>query len=110
MRTVKLARRMVEKGAALAVMGNHEFNAIAWHTPDVRHLGEYLRPHQSPQWGDKNRKQHAYFLAEVVNMTLSCTKTPLTGSLLCHSGLTYLSFVSCMPAGMSLSWTTSRHG
>jgi hypothetical protein len=44
-------------------MGNHEFNAIAWHTPDVRQPGEYLRPHQSPK--DKNRKQHAAFLAEV---------------------------------------------
>ena len=65
MRTVNLARRMVENGAALAVMGNHEFNAVAWHTPDARHPGEYLRPHQSSQWGDKNRKQHARFLAEV---------------------------------------------
>jgi len=64
-RTVNLARRMVDNGAALAVMGNHEFNAIAWHTPDARRPGEYLRVHQSPRWGDKNRKQHARFLAEV---------------------------------------------
>ena len=63
MRTVNLARRMVEAGSALAVMGNHEFNAIAWHTPDARQPGEYLRPHQSRS--DKNRKQHAAFLAEV---------------------------------------------
>jgi hypothetical protein len=60
MRTVNLARRMVEEGAALTIMGNHEFNAIAWHTSNA---GEYLRPHQSPN--DKNRKQHAAFLAEV---------------------------------------------
>lgn len=63
MRTVHLARRMVEEGAALAIMGNHEFNAIAWHTPDVRQPGEYLRKHQSRS--DKNRKQHAAFLAEL---------------------------------------------
>ncbi len=63
MRTVDLARCMVEEGAALAIMGNHEFNAIAWHTPDARRPGEYLRPHQSRD--DKNRKQHAAFLAEV---------------------------------------------
>ncbi len=28
---------MVETGAALAVMGNYELNAIAWHTPDLQH-------------------------------------------------------------------------
>ena len=64
-RTVTLAKGMVENGSALAVMGNHEFNAIAWHTPDARRPGEYLRPHHSSEWGDKNRRQHARFLAEV---------------------------------------------
>lgn len=63
LRTVNIARRMVEHGAALAIMGNHEFNAIAWHTPNARRPSEYLRPHQSTN--DKNRKQHAAFLAEV---------------------------------------------
>jgi hypothetical protein len=63
LRTVNIARRMVEHGAALAIMGNHEFNAIAWHTQDANRPGEYLRPHQSTN--DKNRKQHAAFLAEV---------------------------------------------
>jgi hypothetical protein len=28
--TVDLVRRMVDEGAAQAIMGNHEFNAIAW--------------------------------------------------------------------------------
>jgi len=46
-------------------MGNHELNAIAWYTPDPDHQGEYLRPHFSAKWGDKNGKQHAAFLAEV---------------------------------------------
>lgn len=46
-------------------MGNHELNAIAWHTPDPDHPGEFLRPHLSAKWGDKNGKQHAAFLAEV---------------------------------------------
>lgn len=63
MLTVNLVRRMVEDGAALAIMGNHELNAIAWHTPDVRRLGEFLRPHNSRD--NKNRKQHAAFLSEV---------------------------------------------
>jgi hypothetical protein len=64
-RSVNIARRMVDAGAALAVMGNHELNAIAWHTPDPNDPGEYLRPRNSPKWGGKNRQQHAAFLAEV---------------------------------------------
>ena len=53
---VSLVRRMVEAGSALAVMGNHEFNAIAWYTADPE-SGDYLRPHS-----EKNRKQHRLFL------------------------------------------------
>ena len=64
-RSVDIARRMVDAGDALAVMGNHELNAIAWHTPDPKNPSEYLRPHHSPKWGEKNRQQHAAFLAEV---------------------------------------------
>jgi hypothetical protein len=66
-RSIFTARRMVEAGTALAVMGNHELNAIAWHTPDPGYAGEYLRPHFSPKWGQKNRAQHAEFLEEVEN-------------------------------------------
>lgn len=47
---------MVQNGHALAVMGNHEFNALAYHT---EHEGEYLRPHT-----DKNAEQHQAFLNE----------------------------------------------
>jgi hypothetical protein len=56
---------MVDAGTALAVMGNHELNAIAWHTPDPISPGEYLRPRYREPWGAKNRKQHAAFLAQV---------------------------------------------
>jgi hypothetical protein len=65
LRTLAIVRPMVESGNALAVMGNHELNAIAWHTPDPFSPGEFLRPHYSPRWGDANRHQHAAFLAEV---------------------------------------------
>ncbi len=44
-------RGMVEAGDALAVMGNHEYNAICFHTPDGQ--GGYLR-RRSP----KNLRQH----------------------------------------------------
>jgi hypothetical protein len=63
--SVELVRRMVDAGSARAVMGNHEFNAIAWFLPDPDHPGEYLRKHFSASYGDKNRRQHRAFLAEV---------------------------------------------
>ncbi len=61
--TLNLVRRMVDDGHALAVMGNHEFNAIAWYLKDPVQEGEYLRPHGG-EIGEKNRHQHAAFLAE----------------------------------------------
>ena len=54
--TIEMVRRMVDAGAALSVMGNHEFNAIAYYTPD-RESGDYLRPHT-----EKNMRQHQAFL------------------------------------------------
>ena len=53
-------RRMVDAGAALIVMGNHEFNAIAYATPDPREPGEYLRKHTP-----KNERQHHEFLTQL---------------------------------------------
>jgi hypothetical protein len=63
--TVTTVRRMIDAGSALAVMGNHELNAIAWLLEDPAVPGEYLRPHHSPKYGEKNRDQHKRFLAEV---------------------------------------------
>lgn len=63
--TVEIVRRMVDGGSARAVMGNHEFNAIAWFLEDPHSPGEYLRPHHSPTYGDKNYQQHKAFLQEV---------------------------------------------
>jgi hypothetical protein len=54
--TIEIVRRMVDAGAALSVMGNHEFNALAYYTPD-RESGDYLRPHT-----EKNMHQHQAFL------------------------------------------------
>ncbi len=62
---VSTVRAMVSVGSALAVMGNHELNAIAWHTPDPRDPGEFLRPRYSAKWGAKNRQQHQAFLDQV---------------------------------------------
>jgi hypothetical protein len=54
--TIEIVRLMVDAGSALSVMGNHEFNAIAYYTPD-RESGDYLRPHT-----EKNMRQHQAFL------------------------------------------------
>lgn len=59
-RTLATVRAMVEAGSAQAVMGNHEFNAIAWHTPDPLCDGRFLR-----QRLPRNHRQHDRFLEEV---------------------------------------------
>lgn len=58
--TLDTVRRMVEGGAAQAVMGNHEFNAIAWALPDPDAPGQHLRRHT-----ESNRHQHGAFLDAV---------------------------------------------
>ena len=55
---LSIVRPMVESGSALAVMGNHELNAIHFHTPHPV-TGRPLRRH-SPE----NLRQHGAFLAE----------------------------------------------
>ena len=54
---IDIVRPMIEEGSALAVIGNHEFNAIAYATEDPERPGEYLRPHNQ-----RNNTQHASFL------------------------------------------------
>lgn len=55
---IEIVRPMIDEQAALTVMGNHEFNAIAYYTEDPREPGSYLRPHNP-----KNNKQHNVFLS-----------------------------------------------
>lgn len=56
---LRIARAMVEAGAAQVVLGNHEFNAVAYATVDPVGV-DYCRPHSA-----KNTGQHETFLAEV---------------------------------------------
>ncbi len=69
--TVAIARAMVEAGSAQAVLGNHEFNAIAFATEDPESPGTHLRPrtdtHLRPRT-EKNRRQHQAFLNEVEHL------------------------------------------
>lgn len=54
--TLHLVRGMVEAGEALAIMGNHELNAVHYATPDGK--GGHLR-----KQSEQNVKQHAATLA-----------------------------------------------
>jgi hypothetical protein len=53
-----IARNMCEAGTASAVLGNHEFNAIAWATPNGE--GGFLR-----ERSERNKDQHAEFLRQL---------------------------------------------
>jgi Calcineurin-like phosphoesterase len=55
---LRIARSMCDAGTAGAVLGNHEFNAIAWATEDAN--GGFLRRHTK-----KNAAQHAEFLSQL---------------------------------------------
>jgi hypothetical protein len=55
---LQIAKRMCDAGLALAVMGNHEFNALGWAEPDGN--GSFFRPHT-----EKNAHQHKEFLRQI---------------------------------------------
>ena len=55
---INIVRPMVDSGAALAVMGNHEFNAISFHSMHPK-SGQPLRDHNA-----NKTKQHQAFLDE----------------------------------------------
>jgi len=55
---INIVRPMVESKTALAVMGNHEFNAICYHSHESN-SHQHLRKHS-----DKNTKQHEAFLKD----------------------------------------------
>jgi hypothetical protein len=54
--TLEIVSAMLRSGRSQIVMGNHEFNALAFHTPDGK--GDYLRPHS-----EKNCSQHSATVA-----------------------------------------------
>jgi hypothetical protein len=58
--TLEIVRPMVEAGAAHAVLGNHELNALAFHTADSDNPREFLRPHTP-----KNVQQHSETLRQL---------------------------------------------
>lgn len=66
--SLQIVRSMIDSGAAQAVLGNHEFNALAYHTIAPNNQRGYLRLHV-----EKNNRQHAETLRQ------------LTGDQLCDA-------------------------
>jgi hypothetical protein len=60
LRVLATVKAMVDAGSAQIVMGNHEFNAVAYATEYPAGSGHYLRPHN-----EKNNHQHQSFLEQV---------------------------------------------
>jgi len=57
---LEIVKAMVDAGSAQIVMGNHEFNALAYAMPDEQNSGEHLRKHST-----KNKIQHEAFLSQL---------------------------------------------
>ncbi|MEI8082581.1 MAG: metallophosphoesterase, partial [Actinomycetes bacterium] len=55
---LQTVKAMVDAGSALIVMGNHEFNAVCYATPDPRNPSDFLRTHID----EKNTEHHIEFL------------------------------------------------
>lgn len=67
LRVLEMVKAMVDAGSAQMVLGNHEFNALAYDTEWPPGSGKYLRPHDDPSnpKSAKNERQHAAFLEQV---------------------------------------------
>ena len=58
--TLEIVFAMLDADVADAVMGNHEYNALAFATPDPDDSSQYLRSHN-----EIHTRQHQAFLAEI---------------------------------------------
>ena len=56
----RIVRAMVDADQAIAIMGNHELNAVLWTIKSPNNPDQFLRPHTT-----HNRKQHDAFLQQV---------------------------------------------
>jgi hypothetical protein len=61
-KTLEIVKAMVENKAAQAVLGNHEYNALCFHTKKTGRTNAWLRPHT-----EKNKNQHRHTLDQFNN-------------------------------------------
>lgn len=66
-RVLQIVKAMVDDGSARMVLGNHEFNALAYAAEWPVGSSKYLRPHDDPEnpWSAKNEAQHEAFLTQL---------------------------------------------
>jgi hypothetical protein len=62
---LEIVRPMIKEGRAKGVMGNHELNALAYHTEDPELPGDFLR-----RRSQKNEKQHRETLEQLKHQEL----------------------------------------
>ncbi len=55
---LRIVRSMVDSGNAVCLLGNHEYNALAYDTPNRTRRGEFLRSHN-----DEHLRQHGRTLS-----------------------------------------------
>jgi Calcineurin-like phosphoesterase len=60
--TLEIVKSMCDRGAARAVLGNHEYNALCYNTQKPGHAEEWLRPRT-----EKNKMQHKDTLDQFKN-------------------------------------------
>ena len=84
---------MVDASSAICAMGNHELNALAFHTSDGN--GSYIRPQNK-----KNIKQHAKTLAAVLRISAWRKGTLLKMVLVTALCLTFKDCGWCMSLGI----------
>lgn len=65
---LEIVRPMIEDGTALAVMGNHELNALAFHTEDPNQADTFLRKRNT-----KNIRQHGQTILQLSDKELAST-------------------------------------
>src|SRR3954471_8313353 len=63
---LEIVRPMIEEGKALAVMGDHELNALAFHTEDPIGSWRFLRTREA-----KNIRQHEQTLLQLGDKELA---------------------------------------
>ncbi len=66
LQVLEIVRPMVEEDKALAVMGNHELNALAFHTEHIHRANVFLR-----QRDKKNIRQHGQTILQLTNKKLA---------------------------------------
>ena len=96
LRVLKIVKPMVDSGSAQIVMGNHEFNALAYATEYPAGSGCFLRKHTA-----KNGSQHGAFLDQLSGEQRAHY---VRGSRPCRCGWISVSCGSCMAAGTSRRW------